>query len=139
MNIWDAIDPDEYGGFTPSENWGDHNKICGLLLMALFIIRRESGWPIIIHNAYKTQGHSKNSQHYKAKASDWHFKTDVPFKEQVETVLDILDKYQLSDSMGVGIYPFWNNPGFHTDSRGSKARWSYNKHGKMVSFEEGLR
>lgn len=132
------VAPTEHGGFTPAENWGDPSKICGFLLMAMLVIRRETGWPVIIHNAYETAGHSEDSQHYKAKATDWHFVTNTPFKQQVKIVIEILDRYQLSDSVGLGLYPFWNNPGFHTDSRGRRARWSYNEEGKMVSFEEGM-
>ena len=135
MTIWDMIKPE----FTPAENWGDHERMCGFLLFALIVIRRETKWPIVIHNAYETKGHSTDSQHYKAKAADWHFKTKVPFREQVIKVMSIIENYQLADSVGLGIYPHWNNKGFHLDSRGSRARWAYDKNGKMTSFDEGLK
>lgn len=134
MTIWNIVGPE----FTVTENWGAPKELCGFTLMLLKVLRIETGWPIVIHNAYETSGHSKNSQHYKKKAVDWHFATTVAYADQVANVRSILQQFQMADSVGFGIYPFWNTPGFHTDSRGTKARWAYNKDGKMISFEEGL-
>lgn len=153
--------------FSPSENWGDPSKVDPTLLLLLDEIRDVIGWPIVIHCAYETSGHSPNSYHYLGRAVDFHFKSSVPFYEQVERLLRILDQIKLeisyyviykpsrsllpiSDFVGLGIYPAWNNPGFHLDIRSSKtpARWGWKgdyeilPHGrkkkKYVSFNEAL-
>lgn len=133
--IWDLVKPE----FTPAENWGAHSDLSGFALMLLLILRRESGWPIVIHNAVEYSGHSENSQHYKGNAADWHFDTEVPLSDQVVVVQDILHRFQLTNFVGMGIYPFWNSPGFHTDARGCKARWGFDKEGNQISFEEALK
>ena len=130
MNIWELIK--KY--FSRDENWGDPDKLNPTLLVLLYIIRVETGWAIVIHNAYELSGHTDNSQHYKGNAADWHFVTPVTYKEQVDKVLSILNKWRLDDKVGIGIYPNWNNPGFHTDVRCEKARWGYIGD-KQVSFE----
>ena len=130
-DIWSHIAPE----FSKTENWGLPGRVSGLTLLALSIIRRETGWPVVIHNAFELTGHSANSQHYQGKAVDFHFTTDVQYYRQVLMVEQILNRYQLSEFVGLGIYPGWNNPGFHLDTRGSKARWGFDRMGREVAYE----
>ena len=126
--IWNYL-----GFFYREEPWGEPDRICGYLLLALEVIRKITGWIIIIH--FGTQGgHSKTGYHPKAMAVDFHFKTKTSFKKQVDNLLRILDKFQFADFVGLGIYPEWNTPGFHLDVRGTRARWGYLS-GKYVSWE----
>lgn len=145
MNIWDFIAPKENsGGFSPKENWGEPFKLNGFLLLTMYALRIYTGWPIIINNAYALSGHSVGSQHYVGNAADWHFKTIVPFVEQVSKVINFLSDFQIHNRTGLGIYPVWKHPGFHLDVRGYYARWGwtglYTEHGtrKYVSFAEAL-
>lgn len=129
--IWDKIDP----YFYREEPWGDPDKMSGALLMILFDLRFHSAWKIIIHCG--TQGkHCEGSYHYKGLAVDFHFKTpsgSFTFREQAKYLMQYLADMQLDSSTGLGIYPQWNNPGFHLDVRGTKARW-LKQDGKYVGI-----
>ena len=88
--------------------WGEPNKIDPLLIYYLDQLRDFAGRPFKIN--YGTQGvHSPNSQHYLGRAVDGYF-PDLSIKEQF--LLAIRFPFN-----GIGIYPFWNNPGLHLDVR----------------------
>lgn len=121
--IWKLIE-----GFSVKENWGDPTKINGMLLMTMsnvrILFRRiDPDARFIIHNAYDTKGHATKSQHYVGNATDFHIESSLPFWKQVLAIENILRELQIFDRVGLGIYPDWNNPGFHLDVRGEKARW----------------
>lgn len=130
-NIWDKIEP----YFLQKEAWGDPKKMSGLLLMLIYDIRYQSGWEMIIHCG--TQGkHCENSYHYKGMAADFHFNppnSSVNFKHQGIFLMEFLTQLQVDNSCGLGIYPEWNNPGFHLDVRGVKARW-LKQNGKHIGI-----
>lgn len=146
MSVWDRLE-----FFHPDENWGDPSKMDPLLLMILDTARAAFGRPFIVHCGYETDGHAPNSFHYLGRAVDFHIKTDMPFSEQVRKLVQILEdvdvmvmtRYGVSFDLqadmlcGLGIYPTWNNPGFHLDTRGWRARWGH-IYRKEVSFEEAL-
>jgi uncharacterized protein YcbK (DUF882 family) len=117
--------------------WGDPDKMNGVILLIMDRVRHASGWPVIVHCGYEKAGHVKASQHYKGNAVDFHFKTDTPFRIQAEAVIDILRELQVSEFVGLGIYPSWINKGFHLDCRGHRARWGRIE-GEYVSFQEAL-
>ena len=100
-NIWKKL---RY--FSPEENWGDPERIHPRLLILLDSLRDYIGCPIIIHCG--TQGkHAKNSYHYRGMAADCHAEG-----------IDLLDFYLAAERFnftGIGIYPYWNNPGLHLD------------------------
>lgn len=114
----------EESGVEKTDQWGDPDKVSGFLIALIGLIQSEIG-EVEIHCAYKKNGHSKNSQHYKGNAADFHFKNlcKESFMEQYNDIIEVLDEFQLTDFTGLGIYPQWNNPGFHIDVRGEKARW----------------
>lgn len=131
--IWRIIE-----NFSPKENWGDPNKMSGTLLLTLDAVRRFYDHPFVIHCGFATTGHSEASFHYKGEASDFDIKEPgVSFHTQIIKFLHILDGLQLSGSVGLGIYPQWNNPGFHLDVRGESARWGY-LNGDYCSFGRAL-
>jgi len=124
--------------FTRKENWGDTNKVNPMLLLLLDEVRHYVGYPFIIHNAYETSGHVENSQHYLGNAVDFHVQ-DMEFKTAANKILNSLTKTKFADMpmiqfCGIGIYPDWNNPGFHLDVRGYQASWGRIKN-KYVSFD----
>ena len=124
LSIWRLI----AAYFKPrgtGDSFGAPERMSGLVLLVIWVIRFSTGWKIRVNHGHKTGGHSKNSQHYKGTALDFHFITETPFYEQILKVEQILKAWQLFDFVGLGIYPDWNTPGFHIDARGSKARWGY--------------
>jgi len=73
----------------------------------------------VIHVAYETSGHAVDSQHYLGLAVDLHFAN-----------ISLLDQFLMVERFpftGVGLYPFWTNPGVHLDIRevaeNGGARW----------------
>ena len=115
---------------TLTNAWGPIGKVNGFLILLTDVIVGEMGCPYVVHCAYQASGHSAKSQHYLGNAQDGHFVTDISFREQVHRVMTILDGLNVSDRVGVGIYPDWKIlatgepcPGFHIDVRGTKARW----------------
>jgi uncharacterized protein YcbK (DUF882 family) len=88
--------------------------------MTLDKLRDTIGCPIIVHNSNGgavdvdgSWGHAKRSLHLKemgCKAVDFHFVTDTTLREQYNWVCRM-------GFGGVGVYPEWNNPGFHVDIR----------------------
>jgi uncharacterized protein YcbK (DUF882 family) len=128
MAVWSKLKH-----FNRWEAWGEPGKVNGLLLFLLDKITEEVKnyarqkykvvTPCIIHCAYATGGHSPNSQHYKGNAADFHFK-NIPAYEVYTIIQKALADYQVSDFVGLGVYPDWRIPGFHLDVRGYKARWS---------------
>lgn len=118
--------------FSAREKWGDIDRIQWYHVHQLWSIRmalKEFGhdWPIIIHCCYEMSGHSQNSYHYKGLATDFHFKTDEDLKIQYWALQEALLILNLEKFCGLGLYPDWNNPGFHFDSRGYRIRWIYDK------------
>jgi uncharacterized protein YcbK (DUF882 family) len=120
--------------FTPQENWGDPDKMNGALLLLLDKVREHFDCPVVIHCGYEESGHASNSQHYLGNAVDFHFITSMSIAEQYYALEEFLAAFQVSEHVGVGVYPQWNSPGFHLDVRGTKARWGawYNDLGTQV-------
>ncbi|MBN2251069.1 MAG: hypothetical protein JW724_03225 [Candidatus Altiarchaeota archaeon] len=139
--LWDYVDGHykAKAGFDPSENWGDHTKVSGLLLLLLYAIRNITGWPMIVHCAYEQAGHNPTGQHPLGNAVDIHFlqrQTPKDFYDQILTMETVLKGLQAWDRVGIGIYPGWACPGFHLDVRGDHASWGWtgetNEHGQKV-------
>lgn len=128
--------------FNINEKWGNPNKINPLLLIILDELRQRIGKKFIIHCAYEQDGHSENSQHYKGNAVDFHiancqFSIACGLMFEALHSIKIGEKY-LSDVCGIGIYPDWNNKGFHLDVRGYPASWG-RVSGEYISLEEALK
>lgn len=124
-NIWNMIE-----GFTPKEDWGSAENMNGFTLMLLSFLRKrirekDPEARVYIHAGFARDGHSKNSQHYKGNAVDFHFVTSMSYPLQIQFMLDSLKELQVHNKVGFGIYPDWNSPGFHIDDRGDMARWGY--------------
>ena len=132
--------------FKPSEAWGDPNKMDPLLLFFIDTFRATlpQGCWIKVHCGYKEGGHTINSYHYLGKAIDWHVE-GMPSASAEAHLMRFLKEpkiingaeFKLIDFMGVGVYPQWANPGFHTDTRGKRASWSQID-GKYVAYDLGV-
>ena len=120
--------------FKRSEAWGDPSKMNGGLILSLDLIRHYFDVPFVVHCGYEVDGHSKDSQHYLGNAVDFHVK-HMSFRDSCRKLIQTVKYLQLSNFIGLGFYPEWNNPGFHIDLRGFKARWAYIG-GKMVGIDK---
>ena len=114
--------------FTANESWGDISKIQWWHILQLYEIRNTMvklglKWPMKIHCCYDPSGHESNSLHYKGLATDFHFITEATLQEQYRLLCGALSIAKLDAFCGLGVYPEWNSPGFHFDSRGFMIRW----------------
>lgn len=136
--IWDRLI-----NFSRSEKWGDADKVNPMLLILMQELRTVVGHPFVIHNAYADgTGHSDASQHYKGNAVDFHIE-GLDYAVAVGLIVEALENITIcgipaSDLVGLGIYPHWNDKGFHLDVRGYHARWG-RVNNEYVSFEEALK
>lgn len=104
--------------FKPSEF--DHpDKIDEISLKTLDAMRHaegsRSGIIITINSDFATSGHSKKSQHYLGKAFDIVIRNNVTKKP-----LPVLSQFLIAvrwSWTGIGVYPFWDYPGIHVDTR----------------------
>jgi len=95
------------------ERFGDADKMNGLLVILLDIIREESKQPLVVHCGIEGSGHATKSYHYTGDAVDFHLVgCDLPCAaiKILETLKRMNIKYY-----GLGAYPYWNNKGFHLD------------------------
>jgi uncharacterized protein YcbK (DUF882 family) len=132
LEIWDVLQH-----FGKHEKWGDPDKMNPALLVLLDKLREIIGKPIIIHCGYDTDGHAPSSQHYVGNAVDFHI-VGLPIEQAHEAMQGALHMLGLLDRVGLGIYPFWNSPGFHLDVRGEAARWGRLKNGTYVAYDTAL-
>ena len=130
--LWDYVKH-----FNKEERWGSASSMNGLLVLLLDAVRDRIGCPIAIHCGYESEGHIENSEHKRGNAVDFHFDSELSLLAQAKCLEATLRKLQVYDRVGLGVYPDWNNPGFHLDVRGYYARWG--RIGQMyVSWEDAL-
>jgi len=123
--------------FKPSEFVRDPTRVHFDLVDMLDEMRRTAGVPIKIHEAWAPDGHAKNSAHYAGLAVDFHF-----------VGWPLLDQWLFAERFpwqGIGIYPYWNNPGLHVDLRlaGHEhirlgRRWYRDRNNKYRALNRGL-
>ena len=79
---------------------------------------------VIIHQCWEDGNHVENSLHYTGKAVDLRLEEE---KEDGWRIIDVIDQWMLAEMVdlfrGIGLYPFWHNPGLHLDIRKIPARW----------------
>ena len=142
MELMTKEDWENVKHFSPAENWGDPYRIEKDLVFLLDNLRDIFDHPFVIHCGFDTSGHSANSQHYVGRAVDFHIE-EIDFKDAVGLMNAFIGPppggLGVAGKIGLGIYPHWNNPGFHLDTRGERARWgAVSRNGKQVyvSFKE---
>lgn len=110
--------------FKPSE-FKYPDKVSKELITKLDTYRAMVGKPIIIHSDYRP---GDKKQHGKGLAIDFHVKG-----------MKVLDQFFYAERsglfVGIGIYPYWNNPGLHVDIREEgTARWGCDQKGDYVAL-----
>ncbi len=125
MNInWDNVI-----FFLPSE-FVSPGLMSPELIYALDALRAKVGHPFIVHSSYRK---GDEGTHGKGLAVDGHF-DGVP----------LIDQFLAAEKSllfgGIGLYPYWNNPGIHLDVRKTTkekggARWGRNAAGVYVALD----
>ena len=108
----------------------------GLLLRILDDWRAEANSPCHIHAGYDLKGHSEYSYHKLGDAVDVDFRK-IPLWEAYSALQKVLERYNLQDKVGIGIYFWWNHPGFHLDLRGFELTWYSEKSGSYIYDKTG--
>lgn len=109
------------------------------LIDTLVEIREHFNAPIIINSGYRCPTHNKaiggasKSRHMQGDAADFKVK-GVPTKEVFKYVLQTYNDKPFGIALWINQYDEFK--GFvHLDTRGYKARWSYNKEGEVYLAE----
>ena len=124
---WDTIKH-----FSPSENFGDPSRMSYKLLLLLDNLREFIGRPIIIHCGYEER--NNNSYHCRGMAIDCH--SDIG-------LFNFYTAASRFDFTGLGVYPWWNNPGLHLDIRpietlGNRSLWGSTSAGVYTPLTQEL-
>lgn len=123
MIMWEDTDftPEEFGSLTMNP----------ILIQTLQALRNYTGRPIHIHSGYRREG---GGFHPRGMAADIHIEG-----------LGLVDQYLAAERFaefgGIGVYPYWNNPGIHVDVRVGEvglpaARWGSTSRGVYVRLGE---
>lgn len=121
QSIWTQL---KYFRISGPDNWGDPWEMNGALLLVLDLLRHYIGLPIDIHEGYATDGHTDGSEHYTGDAVDAHV-VGITLEEAYVKIIKILALLQLTDKVSLGLYPDWNNRGFHLGIKKGGARWCF--------------
>lgn len=95
-------------------------------------IREFFGCPVVIHRCHDPEA-SPKSQHYvdESHAIDFHVVTDMSLFDQFIALT------RFPGTGAIGVYPYWNNPGFHIDMRdGERAYWIADANKHYVALDE---
>ena len=110
-------------GFEYADCVKEIAKLKKRLFIRLQKVRTQIGKPIKI-NCLTEGKHVKNSLHYMGMAIDWHVAGKVNMNKVLQACLD-------AGFSGIGVYPFWNKPGFHSDIRaGGIKLWKRDENGE---------
>ncbi|MBN1572800.1 MAG: hypothetical protein JW984_06340 [Deltaproteobacteria bacterium] len=122
--------------FTSNEGWGDPFRMDRELIFLMDTLRGLFHHPFVIHCGYQRRPEKPKSQHNFGRAADFHIE-GISFRDAVDLMLAFIGPpprgLGAADNIGLGIYPHWNNPGFHLDTRGERARWgAVNENGRQI-------
>lgn len=93
------------------------------LIRKLLALRIATNRKIYIHSGYRK---GDRGMHGKKKAFDIHIDG-----------MSIFDQYIAAEKIGfggIGVYPYWNNPGLHIDVRKDHKRWGRDCRGNYVAL-----
>ena len=119
------------------------DRLNPMILRLIFNLREWLGLSMHIHSDFR-QGDS--GQHGKGNAIDFSIRS-IPYSQAILRLEEWLKRPAEIDGeiilpetyCGFGLYPYWNNPGFHLDCRGARGRWAFDNSSpvKMISYQQG--
>lgn len=112
----------DFEHFNVREKWGNPEFMSYALVFMLEKLRKEIDKPFIIHCGYEATGHAPKSFHGCGMAVDFHVQGIG-----LHTAWEAISKLWWFG--GLGMYPHWNNAGFHLDL-GKPRRWMKDSAGK---------
>ena len=128
--------------FRREEFVNDPDRVSWDTVMLLDNMRDDAQAPFKIHVAWDDSGHVNDSSHY-TEVKD--FCTAVDFHVVGMSLLDqwlFAERYPWN---GIGVYPYWENPGLHCDLRrlgrehpNLGKRWWRDAHGIYKSFDKEM-
>lgn len=121
---WDFFRP----FFKKGEKWGDPARVSFQHLTDLWLVRKKLDWPMVVHCSFDVNGHAGRSYHHRdgfSRATDFHFLSEHSLAIQMMMLEQALSELGLREKVGLGVYPKWNQQGFHFDSRGHEKRWLF--------------
>lgn len=100
------------------------------LMDNLDYFRLQISKPIYIHQngGFAISGHSPRSFHYKGQAADFHI-------QGLNVIEQAIYVWSWGAFSGVGVYPYWLNPGLHVDIRGRRLCWYKGEDNKYHYFK----
>jgi uncharacterized protein YcbK (DUF882 family) len=114
-----------------ADKFGDPMKMDRELIFTLDAFRDYVGRPILVHCGYEERPGNKG-YHPLGMAVDIHI-------EGMHVIDQFIAASRISAFRGIGVYPFWNNPGLHLDTRqsprGETARWARDAAGNYVALD----
>jgi len=111
--------------FNRREKWGDFQKVDVRLLFNLDRTRHKLNRKISVHCAYEITDHATKSLHKKGMAVDFHVYAMKRFE-----FYELYEFFKANWSGGIGVYPYWNSPGFHLDVGAPGRTWIRDKYGR---------
>lgn len=98
--------------YLTREEWReDPDRVNPELVYLLDDFRAAVGKPVILHEVWASSGHLPGSSHYTGDAVDCHV-----------AELNLIDQWLAAERfpfVGIGLYPFWVQPGLHLEVRPS--------------------
>ena len=126
---WQAAHPH----ITPEDflhPWDLNPSVIGLFAR---IMKKSSGSTLIVHSDVRDPQEGVSSYHTSGQAVDFRLRNYDPthrksllqsYYDDWLHLTDVLSETGDMEIVGLGLYPNQNNPFFHLDTRGRKARWS---------------
>ena len=123
--------------FKYTEAWGDPDQMNDALLLIIDMVRHRfpSNCYFNIHCAYETRS-NPDSLHPLGLAIDFHI-SNMPLIQAANHLKDIIRTLGFEDILEIGIYPEWNQPGFHIGLQKDGGSWAQIA-GKYVAFDLAL-
>lgn len=104
---WKALKNFDKGEWKTDPNKVYPNLINTVDRLASFVKIAYPNTFCMIHVAWEDKNHEENSKHYQGRAVDLHFQ-GIPLFFQFMLA-------QQFPFTGIGVYPYWNNPGLHLE------------------------
>jgi hypothetical protein len=109
----------------------------GEIIVLLDDLRDIYNFPFLVHSDWRKPPDGIPpelwpSQHNHGQAVDFHIQ-GLDYQDAVDLMEYYLRQLDVVRYVGLGIYPHWNDSGFHLDTRGYMARWgAISRNGKQV-------